>query len=391
MRATHFRILTLILACIGAAVFLCFAYLFEIGHIDGPSILAATRYLISGHSPYIYPALSEYCLVEIGNDAFPILTPPARFSLLALFAVWGYPLDVAVLVTCCVAAYISTIFIVVRQSAGKAPALRHKNRMYVIPVLVVFLPFILSIHLGKIGCIVLFFFVLFLNFSYRAGEELKDSFWGGFFLGLSIVKPKMLGIIYPVMLLQIIRTRKLKTFAGGALGSLTVALPPLFFVPEVYHDYFFQNPFSYAHTASLSQLLSIQLTSPPSQIIRFGPYFLMLLVVAVLLPLRDSKILDALSNRRTVLNLLLPLNILCLPFVWSYDLVILVPSIVYFLRLQLTKGYSIFRISALLLIIATLANVRHEMTMHKHWWYLVLLCLVCFYGYRHEKRIQIQN
>jgi hypothetical protein len=281
---------------------------------------AAGRLNIFGNNPYspveIQALRDQITQKKTVYDTIPIMwAPPWSLPVLMPLGLLDYPASRLIWLIAHVIMILACANVCWKLYAG------HPGRIFIAWITAFILgPTISVMEKGQITPWILVGIVGFLYFH----EQRKQPFIAGLWMVLIALKPQLLYLFWPAMLLWILHTRAWKFLIGGAAGFLSALLVSLAFNPELIHQYYLAlttyPPTDWA-TPTLGGYLRL-LFGIDQFWLQFIPPIFGLVWLGIFW--QKSK-----QNWRWQQQIpaLLWVSILTTPYAWTYDQVILLPAI----------------------------------------------------------------
>ncbi len=193
-------------------------------------------------------------------------------------------------------------------------------------ILYIFAPFRDLFRSGQITSIQLLSLSLFLLFFDSNEISKKLGKWripaAGIFLSLSLIKPQALYLVYLVFLSSIFRANKI-TFA--VLSTICIVFTIIVLGDDLanFHTYFSKEKFEYLFYWKQPNLMALIFPD------HFAARFIFPLIVSGIILI---ALLKFLVDLRLITLIIIPLSLLSTPYSFSYDSILLLPTICYFLK-----------------------------------------------------------
>ena len=294
------------------------------GTIDFAQYWSAAHLLIHGEPPYDPERLKTVqvlhskfhaqhnALVQIWNPPtiFPIILPLAAFPYTAAVSLWIL-LSFAILVVC-----YQLLHAIYNQQISLA--LSRKNLLS-LALLLSFYPTYLSIHYGQIAPVLLLGVTLYIFLQHRQRE-----FLAGLVLALTTIKPHLFFLLYLLLTLSAVTHRKWRALTGFILGTGCLITVALLLRPTSLSEYYtlISTPPLYWQTPTLGSWLQPYIDPP--QLGRYLPSLIAAISFIVWWFVRAQE-----SYTSSLVYLVLPLSLVCSPYGWVYDQMILFPAIMF--------------------------------------------------------------
>jgi hypothetical protein len=286
--------------------------------IDFAAYWSAGRLLIEGGNPYGYERLLEIERSLGWDIPTPVViwNPPWVIGLLAAVA-W---VPFAAAKWCWFAAHLAVLLLCpiwAWRLYGGAP----RFMMAASFAALLFFPCLLAVYYGQISPVLLLALVGMLW-----SLEVKRDFLAGLFLSLGLVKPHLLYLVWLVMLLWVVRTRRFRVLLGGLTSFAALNAVALGFRPSIYQDYAaalesHYNPLIWK-TPTLASALQEALPGLPRWI-AFLPLLAAVLAVLALWQRGASGF-----RWKEHLNFIVLGSVLTTLYAWSFDWVVLLPAVI---------------------------------------------------------------
>jgi hypothetical protein len=172
-------------------------------------------------------------------------------------------------------------------------------------------PTLTALIAGQVNVLVLFSLALFLFFDSQKRDELA-----GASLALTLIKPQLVYVTVPILVLDLIRHRRWRALIGLAVALLSLSAVVFFLRPTF--------PLEYAATVEGGRLFDYDtptLGSALGAAINWQWGRLIALIVLPLAVLVWSR--RARWETRTLVDVTVLLSLITAPFAWSYDFVVL--------------------------------------------------------------------
>ena len=239
-------------------------------------------------------------------------------------------------------------------------------------------PTLLTLMMGQINTLVFFGLALFLYF-----DEQDKPFTAGFSLALTLVKPHLVYIALPLILLSMWRKRRLRVFAGLASAILFLTAVALLLRPTMVQDYVTTiangNLFGYL-PATLSGFLTGTIGWQWS---KFA--LLLALPITILLWFRWRDDIDLYSL--TSMGLLA--SIISSPFGWSYDFVVLLIPILQMTAWLVEREYGRWQtwlFASLLIAINVASFAQRVIGANEMYYFWIPIAISIVYAMMYWKR-----
>jgi hypothetical protein len=281
--------------------------------------------LLEGSNPYDPDALFALQRQVVPSLIEPIRqwNPPTIFLFTIPFALLPYQIAEGVWIACTLLIFASSLTTLISHPAIRRP----KSLAEFIPLLLgllLFFPLWETVRFGQVSAIPLLGLILFVSLE-RACHR---GSLAGLALALSLVKPHLLFLLYLWILVTPRKPEWHRLIVGFAFGGLLLSVAPLPFRPSLWQDYLAALqawPISF-HTPTLGSWL--QNLSPEVRAIRFIPS---LLAAFGLIILAKRGLLGSQEFLPT-LSLIVCASLFLSPYGWSFDQVLLLPSLLILLR-----------------------------------------------------------
>ncbi len=291
--------------------------------IDLIQYWSAAHIIMSGANPYDYkelsalqePLLFSQGVIRIWNPPFifPVILPFALFEFSDLRIVWG-SISLGLFAGC--------VSLLLQNTAALDS--KPNERIILYALLLTFSPLFETINWGQISIILLLAVTGWWLYYKRLG---LDSFIAGGFLGLTVLKPHLFGLLYFFLLLTSIYKKKYSLITGfvTTVSLLTIIVLCIDNQIFTYYWHALSQPPIYWRNPNLGSLLQsfFPHTSPW---IRSIP-ILAGVITLVLLFLRDRstpRCFGPIERHWTIL----PISLALAPYGWIYDQIVLLPFII---------------------------------------------------------------
>ena len=286
--------------------------------IDFAAYWSAGRLLLEGSNPYGYELLLE--LQRALGWAIPtpvvLWNPPWVMAILAPVSL----LPFALAKWCWFAASAAALAI---SSAWCWRLYGGSSRCTVVSgaVPMLFFPCLLALYYGQITPFLLLAVVALL-WALGAKRDLA----AGFFLALTLVKPHVTYLVWPFLFLWLLRTRRWRIVLGAGVAFAALNITALCLRPSIYRDY----------TAALQSHYNPFIWKTPTLGSALGEAFAVRAQWISSLPLLGALVSILPIWRRwgagfcwrRHLNFILLASVLTTVYAWSFDWVVLIPSVV---------------------------------------------------------------
>ncbi len=251
-------------------------------------------------------------------------------------------------------------------------------------VFIVCAPFYEIIYLGQSSLIVGSAFCVGWALLVRG-----QKFLSGAVLAVALVKPQLLCLILPALLLDAVFSRHWHLLIGLIVGFLTLLAIPLLINPQVFTWWWeIQSGAMNLKSATVTTMLRIYLSTPDNVV--NWPFFLVPaigIISFIILVLRQKKF-DLLREFSTALLW----SIILAPYAWDFDFILLYPVQVYCIFRIVTSDacnafqrrivvLSVIAVNLAMLIVGTLWPVRHYL-----FWYPLAVGLLYLFVVRMAKQ-----
>lgn len=238
-----------------------------------------------------------------------------------------------------------------------------------------FTPAFFCIYLGQLSIAVLACFILHLWL-----KERKYDICSGAVLSLTLIKPQLLTLYYLVFLLESLRNKRLKLLKGLVGSFCLLSLISFFCFDNIFQNYFKAELPTFYLTPTLGSWLQSHTKIP---FISFAP----LLLASIWLVQHVSLQAKPLRLEWIVL-LLIPLNILVSPYLWSFDFCLLLPTALLIARIPTFSFWPQLFATLLFLSLPSLIVVLGVKEMHYALWFpILILSLGLFQLYQLRNRL----
>lgn len=294
------------------------------GTIDLVQYWSASRAALEGSNPYDAATLWRFQQPELPELTGPVMmwNPPillpfvvwSGFLPFSQFAVIWFALSAAV--------FGSSILCLLRYVFP--PADGRAGTILRVGAICTFFPCALSISYGQLGPLLLLGWLGFLLFA-RTKAGVADTFTGGSLLAITLVKPHLLFLVYFWLGLSSVVTRKRGTVAGITFVFLVLIGIVFLVQPELSNWYFnaARQPPIYFKTPTMGSWFQEWL-GRSAYTARMLPTIIVLAVVSVLFFVQRLRGLEL-----TTVLILAPWSLLCSPYGWVYDQVLLLPTVIW--------------------------------------------------------------
>lgn len=327
----------------------------DFGVTDFVQYWTAVRLLLAGEAVYD-PAAVQAVQQALPIRHFPILmwNPP---FILPLFMWCGFiPFQIAasVWMTLSVLFVVWALVLVCKTFYLERPT----RNLAVLSYVCTLYPIVLLLFYGQISSLLLLSFVGFLYLT-REQEHVLDSYPAGLILGLGLVKPHLLWLLYGFLGVNSIKKKLWKTLLGMATTLCVLSLVVFCFSPQTYWSYL--NSWAaapiYWKTPTVGSWLQ-EFAGRQSPWIRLAPTLVAMLGFG--LAFWGTEIA---ANRKNCAYLV-PFSLLLSPYGWVYDQLLLLPCYCIFVC-----GKKRFAVS--LVLLANLAMLLFTDQVGQQWmiWY----------------------
>ena len=313
------------------------------GQIDFLQYWAAGRLYLSGGNPYSYTEMSAVeASIAAQSDPVFMWVPPPVFPIILPFSLLSFPWASALWLTAMSVCIVMGVRLSLR-SGGHSLFRRIATVMF----LVTFYPIPLALSYGQISPL------LYCAFAVAMAELVPRShpvraWFAGAMLSITLFKPHLLYLVY-LWLCSAARDHLARRVLGGMVfGAVILIFLSLTIRPDILSLYFAaaQTPPINFQTPTLGSWVQ-GLLDQHSLGIRFIPTFM---AVAGALPWMVVKFRRESSLCWDVLYVLTPLSLLTSPYGWSFDHLLLLPSV-----LWVIAGAAKLRSKRLVFSVATMA------------------------------------
>lgn len=337
--------------------------------IDFSQYWCGARLLLEGANPYDAEALFALQQQIVPSLSEPIRqwNPPTIFLFTLPFALLPYQIAQSAWVVCTLLIFgwaLATLF--------SHPEIRRPGSLSeLLPMaigLLLFFPFWETLRFGQVSAVPLLGLLLFVSLI-RAPHR---GLLAGFALTLSFVKPHLLFLLYFWIIIGPKGRKWRRAIAGMALGGLCLSVAPLILRSTLWQDYLaalLAWPLSF-HTPTLGSWL--QYLSPDARAIRFIPSLfagLGLIIIVKRGVLGSPESLPSLA-------LILCASLFLSPYGWSFDQVLLLPTLLLLLRSATWVRWGAVAIQALAF------PWTGEVPMQFYFWYPVALGILLLFTLR---------
>jgi hypothetical protein len=279
---------------------------------------SASRLLLTGGNPY--DEISVRNLQKLyhpksdirGKDVGDVWNPPLGLLFLVPFGILPFTLAFKLWIFINVLLLVMALFMTWRMALGS-----NYQRFFPLVLIAVFLfgNTIFLLRLGQISTIVLISLVLGIFLIER-----EKDFLAGAVLLLTIIKPHLVYLILPVIVVWSIQTRRWKIIMGMVLGGIFASIAAWLLFPNwltVYRNTISRLPYSEIYCSTLGSFAASV----------WGiTYFRYIGVLLLPLTLPLSRLIVK-SGWLTTVNLSLIISIPLAPYGFSFDQVLLLPAV----------------------------------------------------------------
>lgn len=293
---------------------------YGIGRIDFVQYWSAAKAFYGGANPYDASVLASAQRGLVADEYVPVRmwNPPLVFPLLWFFSLCDFQCLVPIwFVAGC--ALMAGSFILLRNMYERAAGDASRRGIAALFFVLTCDPLFQSISYGQLSTLLLGALALSLYLSSAEGGG--RQFLAGLTLGITAFKPHLLYLVYLLVVLEALRTRRFNMAAGLAAAVVLLAVIPLGVNAEIYRYYFtaLEMPPFYFKTPTLGSWLQ-EIANSNSGTLRVLPSICTALIVAICFFLRKK------APRSGYLLLLLPLSLFTSPYGWEYDQLLLLPA-----------------------------------------------------------------
>ena len=245
-------------------------------------------------------------------------------------------------------------------------------------VTIIYVPVLLTLMMGQINTLVFFGLALFLYF-----EEQDKPFAAGASLALTLVKPHLVYIALPLILLAMWKKRRLNVIVGLASATLFLTAVALFLRPTLMQDYLTaigNSRLLFFHPATLSGFLTGAFGWQWSKFI-----LLLTLPTAIALWFHWRDYIDL----YTLTSMSLLASLISSPFGWSYDFVVLLIPILQMVVWLIEHEYSRWRTSifaTLLIIINAISYIQRFTGANEMYYFWMPIAVSIVYAIMYWQR-----
>lgn len=327
--------------------------------VDFVQYWAGGRALLHRQNPYDIRIISDWETQELGAGAGTVRlwNPPTIFPVVLPFA--ALPYGLAMQLWICAGILISGAAIMSLAEALRFPSPGRK-------LLAIFCcasssALVSNVGFGQSSHLALAGLAIFLCRSNGANK--LDSFGAGIGLGLTLIKPHLLGLCYIFLIVKSVFEKRRQALLGLAASGLFLGLSPLIASPSVFSDYLAEGTHFpiYWQTPTLGSLLQ-----GISGIHSLGVRMLPFLVSAVLL-LLVILARPGLLKSENFFSALIPWSLALSPYGWTYDQLLLLPSVVLACSQSERKAWLI--LGANLLMLSPILGMTQQSSV----WYPVFI------------------
>ncbi len=255
-----------------------------------------------------------------------------------------------------------------------------EKKMYMLGGLILFPPLLAMQLMAQISFIPLFGLVLFFYFYTK-----ERKFLSGLFLGLTLIKPHLLYLLYLYIFFESFKIRNFYTIFGMIVTSIFFSL----FVTLINSDLWFwyfeamkNNPVGYWKTTTVGSFLSVNLKS---SFLWYFPTIFTSVIFTFFYFLRMKNIqFNKISKiqKYSIISALTGVSLVTSPYGWLFDHILLIPCFLIILENifnsinishKRKKIYMLY-----LFLINFIACIALFMTSHdKMLWYSLLIAIIC--------------
>ncbi|MGI6523812.1 MAG: glycosyltransferase 87 family protein [Bdellovibrionota bacterium] len=313
-----------------ALAILCALFIPEVERRSGDDFMqywSAGRLLRSGQNPYDpNEQLSLQKETWHGEEIpLPIMmyNPPPALSFALVASIPNYRISYRIWIALSILLIISSCFLA-QKVVSKNPIRSRYTRYVILITLTLFQPFLISLYPGQCSPLLL---IGFLTSLYYIKKD--QLFIAGLFLSLTFFKPHILYLFYLALILNL-KKDSLKLLGGAFVGSLLLSIPALIYQPHIFSLYLeaMQTPPLNFHTPTLGAWLQYFLNIHNNNL-RFLPSLLCIIITVL-----SFFIFNRRFSKLTLLSIILPLSILSSPYGWTYDQMLLLPTLFVFFNLS---------------------------------------------------------
>lgn len=323
----------------------------QYGKIDFVQYYSASYLFLNNKNPYNKNNFNNYQLnlkENINKDFIYMYNPPIVLPFISILSLFEYEVASIIwrfLTILLISVSIFTLFTI----------FTFKNKYILYSAIIscfCFAPIFSILFYGQISFILFFFYICHLQFlfSYIKNKNIKQLVISGLFLSALCIKPHVLILLIPLILIVISFKEFYKLLSGFILGSLTLGLFPLIFDATIYSKYFeyISNPPIFWETPTLGSWLQY-FTGVHTTLIRFIPTILVFVLMLIFISYKRYKNIEI---NRDLFFQLLPLCLISCPYFWIFDYILLMPAIFYYLFIiDKTKDFKVFFICLFFLLI----------------------------------------
>jgi hypothetical protein len=189
----------------------------------------AGQLIVTGQNPYS-PEQMFALQKELGRlREYPLMmyNPPWTLTIALLFSFFSYPTARVLWFLIMVAAILLSADVAWRHYGGPS-----RYRWLAGCLALTFIPTLISLNIGQINPLVLLGLSGFLYFSRRAQWG-----WAGSCLAVATIKPQLLYLLWPALLLWVVRYRQWSLVGGGMIAVMAGLVIPLILYPELLNGY----------------------------------------------------------------------------------------------------------------------------------------------------------
>lgn len=346
---------------------------------DFVAFWAGANAVVSGCNPYDINILREAVQQALPGSPMPaeIYNPPWLFSVIFWFGYfkatsvglfWVFLTASGVVFS---AVFMARLLMCLSQ-VNDPNAVRRLS-LWSAVLLVTFFPFSITIYLGQLSWILLFCVTLAFPLLERSTSAVA-SIAAGMLLSITLIKPHLVFLLLAAVGVKGLKSRRIWLVIGGAIGFAVLALFPLVLYSDIYQAYFSRSvldPFKW-ETPTFSYYLA-KFWGAQIWILRITPAAIGLILTSIW-AWRDER--ENLSPAAYVWLLLL--SILCTPYLWTYDFVLLFPFILWTLIVDSAVPFRKLGENGipLLLLLCNLFLYVGPRNMMTHVWYPSVIALI---------------
>lgn len=233
-------------------------------------------------------------------------------------------------------------------------------------------PTLIALIAGQVNVLVLCGLALFLFFDSQKRDELT-----GAALALTLVKPQLVYVTAPILLLDLVRQRRWRALLGLAVALLSLSAVVFFLRPTF--------PFEYAVTVAGGRLFDYDtptLGGALGAAINWQWGRLIALVVLPLAILIWSR--RARWEARTLVDVTLLISVITAPFAWSYDFVVLLVPLLRIVGWMVAQRFAPLETCALALVLVSadaLSFYQRVLTPSELYFFWIPLLIAGVYAY----------